>query len=176
MGFIRRPIMETFHLYDDRNLMCSLDNIEKSTSEGTKHYLIRNGYSIISNLFHPDKEFDIKETENILSNIFSGTYTIKSSIDKFIDYKQTFILPEHDGMSLFIQIDTNSAIKTLINASSNQVELSNNEAILFDRSRIHFSHTPVQSRYNFLGKLFGKLLLKKDDTYYRYICIDYVKE
>ena len=72
MGFIRRPIMETFHLYDDRNLMCSLDNIGKSTLEGKKHYLIRNGYSIISNLFHPDKEFYIKETENILSNIFGG--------------------------------------------------------------------------------------------------------
>ena len=67
-------------------------------------------------------------------------------------------------------------LKSLINVSSNQVELNNNEAILFDRSRIHFSHTPVQSRYNFLGKLLGKLLLKKDDTYYRYICIDYVKE
>ena len=140
------------------------------------HYLVRHGYSIISNLFHPDKEFDVKETEGILSNIYESAYKIKTVTDVFIDYKQYFELPEHDGMSLFIQIDTNCYQPSSVNISSDCINLSNNEALLFDRNRVCLSHQHIQSRYNRLGKLFNKLIFRKDDTFYRYICIDYVKE
>lgn len=168
--------METFYLYDDRKLKCSLDTDAKSAPDGAPHYLTRHGYSIISNLFHPDKEFDLKETEDILSNIYGKGYKISNITDKFADYQQCFELPEHNGMSLFIQIDTNSYQPSSVNISSDCVNLSNNEALLFDRNRVCLSHQPVESRYNRLGKLFNKLTFRKDDTFYRYICIDYVKE
>lgn len=176
MGSTTRPIMETFYLYDDRKLKCSLDTDAKSAPDGAPHYLTRHGYSIISNLFHPDKEFDLKETEDILSNIYGKGYKISNITDKFADYQQCFELPEHNGMSLFIQIDTNSHQPSSVNISSDRVNLINNEALLFDRNRVCLSHQPVQSRYNRLGKLFNKLTFRKDDTFYRYICIDYVNE
>ena len=176
MGSTTRPIMETFYLYDDRKLKCSLDTDAKSAPDGAPHYLTRNGYSIISNLFHPDKEFDLRETEKILSIIYEGDYKIANVTDVFIDYQECFELPEHTGMSLFIQIDTNSYQPSSVNISSDCVNLSNNEALFFDRNKVCLSHQPVQSRYNLLGKLFNKLTFRKDDTFYRYICIDYVNE
>ena len=176
MGSTTRPIMETFYLYDDRRLKCSLDTDAKSSSDGAPHYLTRHGYSIISNLFHPDKEFDVKETEGILSNIYENNYKISNVTDVFIDHQEYFELPEHNGMSLFIQIDTNSHQPSSVNISSDCINLINNEALLFDRNRVCLSHQSVQSRYNRLGKLFNKLTFRKDDTFYRYICIDYVNE
>lgn len=176
MGSIRRPIMETFYLYDDRRLMCSLDKNSKPAPEGASHYLDKHGYSIISNLFRTDKDFEVSETESILTNIFGENYKIKNITDQFVDCGQSMSIPDHDGMSLFIHIDANTTNRSLISVSNDFVELNVNESLFFDRNRVYFTHKPVESRYNLLGKLLNKLIFRKDDTFYRFICIDYVKE
>ena len=76
-------------------------------------------------------------------------------------------------MSLLIQIDTNSRLNTVVTVGGEKVDLFNNEAILFDRKRVSLTVDKIESRYTLLARAINRLIMKKDDTFFRYVCIDY---
>jgi|ETN01SMinimDraft_1059929.scaffolds.fasta_scaffold06673_9 hypothetical protein len=166
-------LMENDNNYTDRYLKYSLDfNIDPIES-GASQYLNKHGFSRIKNLFVPNKEFNIDETESILSNIYKNVYKITNITNAIYYNKEQIKLSNHNGMSLFLQVNTNSFIGGEVNIGNLQLELNNNEAIFYNRKKINFSVSNIKSRYNLIGKLLNKLSFKNDDTYYHFIQIDY---
>jgi len=168
-----RPLMETHFKYDDRRLMCSLDPGSEPAPTGAKHYIDNHGYSIISNLFKPDEDIDLDETESILSTIFGQEFKILNFTNQLCSRYNHFELSDHSDMSLLIQIDTNSRLNTVVTVGGEKVDLFNNEAILFDRKRVSLTVDKIESRYTLLARAINRLIMKKDDTFFRYVCIDY---
>lgn len=173
---LKNVVMETCSQYDDRKLKCSLEVNMLPAPAGALQYLDKNGYCLISSLFKPDEDFNLTETESILKNIFLCDYKIKSQINDIYFVNQNLELRPHDGMSLFIMISTNSLENAHISLNQSILPLYCNDAIFFDRNKVSFSTIPVKSRYNFLGRLMNKILFRRDDTFYQFVCIDYLKE